>query len=69
MNKQKMILDPDADGSQWLYRGCIVQDQTHPKLLKYACYSDENCNHLIDVCNSQRRAKQIIDDYLKTNKQ
>jgi hypothetical protein len=27
MKTFKCVLDPDADGKQWLYRGCVIMDQ------------------------------------------
>lgn len=59
---RKMTLDPDADGTQWLYRGLIIMEQKHLKLLPYACYDKERC---IGTAETKKRAKEIIDDYFE----
>jgi len=59
----KMILDPDADGDQWIYRGCFVQRQNFRNLLKYCCF-DENW-HTLGSTDYQKNARQIIDNHLK----
>jgi len=61
--KQRMILDPDADGDQWLYRGCFIQRQDFQNLLKYCCF-DENW-HTLGSTDYQKNARQIIDEHLK----
>lgn len=66
--KLNPILDPDSDGTDWLYRGCRISNQRmegHPELLPYACYVDNDESTFIDVTISMKRATQIIDEYLK----
>lgn len=55
----KMIQDPYADGDQWIYRGCFIQRQNHPNLLKYCCF-DENWQTLGST-DYLKNARQVID--------
>ena len=64
MTKHKMILDCDADGSQWIYRKMGVQEQRHPKLLPYACYDWERNEFLIGAAITKAAAKKLIDKYI-----
>lgn len=66
--KGRMILDPDADGTQWLYRGMGISEQKHPELLPYACYDWERNEFLIGVTTSKKLAKQLIDKYISEGK-
>ena len=62
--KNKITLDPNANGSQWLYRKMGIQKQNHPKLLPYACYDWDRNEFLIGVCISKNGAKKLIDKYI-----
>jgi len=62
--KGKMILDPDADGTQWLYRGNGICQQTHHNLLPYACYDWEQSGLLIGTTNNKKLAQKLIDNYI-----
>ena len=65
MSKHKIILDPDADGTQWLYRGMGICDQSvFPQLLHYACYDWLKNGSFIGVATTKRDAKKLIDEYL-----
>lgn len=66
--KGRMILDPDADGTQWLYRGLGISEQKHPELLPYACYDWERNDFLIGVTTSKALAKKLIDKYISEGK-
>jgi len=66
--KNKITLDPNADGSQWLYRDMGIQEQRHPKLLPYACYDWERNEFLIGVCITKNGAKKLIDKYISDGK-
>jgi len=66
--KYKITLDPDADGSQWLYREMGIQAQDHPKLLPYACYDWARDSFLIGVTTSKALAKKLIDKYIAGGK-
>ena len=64
----KLILDPDADGTQWLYKGMGVSEQKHPELLPYACYDWDRSSFLIGVTTSKKLAMQLIDKYISEGK-
>lgn len=56
--KLKPYLDPDADGKQWLFLDYIIMEQDHPKLLKFAVYTQDN--RIVDVVDRFLDAKRII---------
>ena len=58
----KLTLDPNADGDQWIYRDCLIIKQDHPELLKYACYT--NNEKFIGVANTHSQCKILINSYL-----
>lgn len=58
---EKMILDADADGKQWIYRNMIVIYQSHPSLLSYAAYDGDKW---IDHASTKKEIKVKIDQYL-----
>ena len=65
---RKITLDPNADGSQWIYREMGIQKQEHPKLLPYTCYDWERQEFLIGVCITKTGAKKLIDKYISDGK-
>lgn len=66
--KPRIILDPEADGTQWLYRGMGISEQKHPELLPYGCYDWERNEFLIGVTTSKILAKELIDKYINEGK-
>jgi hypothetical protein len=50
----KLILDPDADGTQWLYRGIIILRNDHPLLSRYSVYLPLGANpaHTLSECKA-----------------
>lgn len=62
--KNKITLDNNSDGNQWLYRKMGIQKQTHPKLFPYACYDWGRNEFLIGVCITKHGAKKLIDKYI-----
>lgn len=55
--KIKLVLDPDADGSQWIFMDYIVTKQSHPKLCAYAIYYKERW---VEICDTLAEAKLLI---------
>jgi hypothetical protein len=68
MLKNSMVLDPNGDGSQWLYRNMIILHQQHPLLLPYACYDIGRNELYIGVSTSKKVVKKMIDQYLNDDK-
>lgn len=62
------VLDPNADGSQWLYREMAISEQIHPKLLPYACYDLVRDEFLIGVAITKSGARKLIDRYISDEK-
>lgn len=63
MRKHKMILDPDADGEQWLYRGCTIIKHVHPKLLLYSA-STTMKGRLVGAASTLKEIRLLIDNSL-----
>lgn len=67
MTVYPMVLDPDADGTQWYYREMLICDQrttVHPELSPYACYDPIHDDKLIGTASSKQSARTLVDDYL-----
>ena len=65
--KNKLILDPDADGKQWLYRDCIIMTSVVLSLPKYSMYyKDEG---FIGFGDTLKYCKLFIDDYYQELKE
>jgi hypothetical protein len=69
MKKEKPT---QIETDEWLFKGCFIQKNSHPKLIgNYEVFkNDKNQNH-VDRCYSFAEAKQLcinnecFDDYLK----
>ena len=60
MSKPKCILDPDADGKQWLYRGCVIMDQRgYSSGLPAFCVDDAKGRTV--PAYSLKDAKRVVD--------
>lgn len=59
LSKLKPYLDPDADGSQWLFLGHTICEQVHPNLIRFAIYESGE-NSFVRVTPEFSEAKKII---------
>jgi len=60
----RLKLDPDAEGSQWIWKDYIVMNQRDKRLPKYVVlYKDER----IEVTDTKRDAKMIIQAHWVRN--
>ncbi len=57
----KLKLDPDADGKQWIYNGCFIQLQEHPILKKYCVFKEDWST--LDACSTLKECKELINNY------
>lgn len=57
-SRLKPYLDPDADGSQWLFLGYMIVEQIHPKLARFAIY--DKGDNFIKVTDIFPEAKKIV---------
>jgi hypothetical protein len=65
----KPILDPDADGKQWLYSYAVIQDQSQfPELLKYCAFENDAFEQHIGVDATMKGIKAKIDAHFKNKK-
>jgi len=60
--RPRMVDFEESDGTEWLYRGCLIQEQIHPTLLRYCCY--HNLDERIEAAATKTEAKEIIDNWL-----
>jgi len=56
---------------EWWFKGCFIQEQNHPDLLKYSIFADTKEQEHIDVCSTFAEAKAIcrkneVKDNLKS---
>lgn len=47
---------------EWYYKGCFIQEQDHPSLLKYHVFKDTELQETIDVCSSFKQAKKLCQE-------
>jgi hypothetical protein len=47
------------DPKEWYYMGCFIQQQVHPKLLKYCVFQDTEEQATVGVCHTFTEAKSI----------
>ena len=52
MNKPKQI-----EVGEWWFKGCFIQEQNHPKLLKYRVFKDTASQEDICTCQTFTEAK------------
>lgn len=60
-DKRKNIFSEpiQVEVGEWWFRGCFIQEQDHPKLLKYVVFADTEAQEHIDVCSTFAEAKAI----------
>lgn len=54
-----------TEQGQWYYKGCIIQEQHHPKLLPYVIFEATGEEKTIGTASTKGEAKKLIDNYLK----
>ena len=57
-SRLKPYLDPDADGSQWLFLGYIIMKQNHPKLKPFLVLDTED--NVVDAEFYFSEAKKLV---------
>jgi hypothetical protein len=69
MKKEKPVA---TDLGEWLYKGCFIQESTHPQLVgKYEVFKNNETQDHIDRCITFAEAKKLceqnecFDNYLK----
>jgi len=66
-NKNKNPIQIETD--EWWYKGCFIQEQIHPELLKYHVFKDTIEQETIGTTNSFVRAKEMcVDNEVKDYK-
>lgn len=44
---------------EWWYKGCFIQEQTHPWLSKYIVFKDTDRQEHIDTATTMEEAKKL----------
>jgi len=50
------------ESQEWWYKGCFIQGQDHPELLKYVVFKDTEDQEHVGVCNTFKQAKKLCED-------
>jgi hypothetical protein len=45
---------------EWWYKGCFIQEQNHPMLLKYVVFKDSECQEHVGTSNNFKGAKILL---------
>jgi len=60
--KKKLKKGPvQIEIGEWYYKGCFIQEQIHPLLLKYHIFTDTLAQHTVGTTNSFKLAKLIAE--------
>jgi hypothetical protein len=51
------------ENDEWLYKGCFIQKQTHPKLKPYHIFQDTKNKTTVGTCYTFFEAKKIAEIY------
>lgn len=46
---------------EWLYKGCFIQEQIHPELLKYQVFKNDKKQTHVGVCSTFAQAKKLCE--------
>jgi hypothetical protein len=47
---------------EWWYKGCFIQEQNHPMLLKYVVFKDSECQEHVGTSNNFKGAKILCEE-------
>jgi len=48
---------------EWYYKGCFIQEQTHPELLKYHVFQDTENQNTVGTCDYFKEAKELCKSH------
>ena len=51
------------EDGEWYYKGCFIQKQTHPSLMKYHIFKDTKSQATISFCGAFLQAIAICNKY------
>ncbi len=49
------------EAGEWYYKGCFIQEQNHPSLLKYRVFKDDENQTEVDTCGTMKDAKALCE--------
>lgn len=47
---------------EWWYKGCFIQEQSHPMLSKYVVFKDTEGQETVGTCGTMVEAKKLCRD-------
>ena len=47
------------EDGEWYFMGCFIQKQTHPQLLPYVVFKDDETQSHVGVCCTMKEARQM----------
>jgi len=60
-NKNIRMKPKQIENGEWYYKGCFIQKQTHPLLLKYHVFKDTEAQETISTCSTLKEAISLCD--------
>jgi hypothetical protein len=49
------------EDGEWWHKGCFIQEQNHPKLLRYHVFQDTDVQTTVGTTNSFKNAEKIAE--------
>jgi len=56
------IMPVQIEAGEWWYKGCFIQEQEHPQLLKYCVFKDNKSHTLVDDCGTFTEAAILCEE-------
>ena len=56
------IAPTQIEVGEWWYKGCFIQEQEHPELLKYCVFKDTKKQEHVDVCSTFKEAIKLCEE-------